>query len=307
MKIGNIELPYGAILAPMAGYTEAGFRAVCAREGAVMTVTEMISAKGLLMDGKNTLELLQRNEFEKICAVQLFGHEPDVMAEAVLSDFLKPFDIIDINMGCPVRKVVKNGAGCALMKNPALASKIISGIKKNAGKRPVTVKFRMGWSKNLENYVEFGKMCEASGADAVTLHSRFGLDYYSGNALKNAWSKLKESVNIPVIANGDIREKPDFQNAMNFVDGVMIGRGALGRPQLFGEIRGFSSGLSVFEIIEAHISELKKYFDDEKVAINFRKHISHYLKGVYGGREVKAAASKITSTNELLALVKSVL
>lgn len=299
MKIGNIQLNEGAILAPMAGYTEVGFRAVCAHQGAVMTVTEMISAKGIMYNGEKTIELLHVSPYEKLCAVQIFGSEPDIMAEAVKTDYLKNFPIIDINMGCPVSKVVKSGEGSALMKNSALASKIISAIKLAAGSRPVTVKFRLGWDNNSKNYIEFGKMAQDSGADAITLHSRTRADFYSGQADVKAWEQLKNAVNIPVIASGDIRDRHGYENALKIVDGVMIGRGALGRPQIFREILGNQDLITTWEAITLHIDELLKYYNDNYVAVNFRKHAGYYLKGINGSREIKVKLNKAQSTQEI--------
>ena len=307
MKIGNIELGTGAILAPMAGYTEIGFRAACAHFGAVMTVTEMISAKGLIYNGEKTLGLLYVSPYEKLCAVQIFGSEPDVMAEAVKTSYLKDFSIIDINMGCPVNKVVKGGEGSALMNNPALASKIISAVKNAAGNRPVTAKFRLGWDENNKNFLDFGKMAQDSGADAITLHSRTRADFYSGYADIKAWEQLKNAVNIPVIASGDIKDKQGYDDALKAVDGVMIGRGALGRPQIFGEVLGKENLLNPMYAIKIHLNELKKHYDDRMVAINFRKHIGYYLKGTNGGKEIKVLCNQAQSTDEILDLLGKVL
>lgn len=305
MKIGNIVLPEGAILAPMAGFTEVGFRGVCANAGASMTVTEMVSAKGLIYDSKNTFELLHRSEYEKICAIQLFGSEPDVMAEAVKDEALQSFDIIDINMGCPVPKVVKNGEGSALMKNISLASKVIEACKKNTNK-PVTVKFRLGWDEGNINYIEFGKMCEGSGADAIALHSRTRAMMYSGKADVTAWEKLKKAVNIPVIASGDVVDIEGYNVAMQLCDGVMIGRGALGRPEIFAQIIG-KSYESKLSIIKEHIEILKKYFDDKYIATNIRKHIAHYLKGIKGARAIKGGLAALTTTQAVIDAVSEVL
>lgn len=307
MRIGKNELAEGAILAPMAGFTEPGFRAVCAASGAVLTVTEMVSAKGLFYNGEKTIELLHTTEYEKIRAVQIFGSEPDIMAQAVQSQYLEKFDIIDINMGCPVNKVVKNGEGSALMNNLALASKIITAVKKAAGKRPVTVKFRLGWDHNNKNYIEFGKMCQDSGADAITLHSRTRSDFYSGQADIQAWENLKNAVSIPVIANGDIKDKQTYEQALRTADGVMIGRGALGRPQIFAEILDKPRDLSPIEAVKMHIGVLLRFFDPKYVAVNFRKHAHYYLKGLRNSREIKNAINQIDDIDEIIKLLESVL
>jgi tRNA-dihydrouridine synthase B len=307
MKIGDIDLGEGAILAPMAGFTEPGFRAVCARIGAGLTVTEMVSAKGLIHNGEKTLELLHTSQYEKISAVQIFGSDPEVMAQAVQSPYLEKFDIIDINMGCPVNKVVKNGEGSALMKNLPLASKIISAVKAAAQDRPVTVKFRLGWDRDTKNYIDFGKMCQDSGADALTLHARTRADFYSGRAKIEAWEKLKNAVSIPVIANGDIKDKQSYRQALDWADGVMIGRGALGYPQIFADVLDKSVDLTLMEAVLMHINELLKYFEPERAAINFRKHAHHYLKGVPNSREIKNKINQTDDINQVIELLKSAL
>lgn len=307
MKIGNIDLGKGAILAPMAGFTEPGFRAVCAKSGASLTVTEMVSAKGLLYNGEKTLELLHTSEYEKVCAVQIFGSEPEAMAQAVQSPYLKKFDIIDINMGCPVNKVVKNGEGSALMQNLPLASKIITAVKQAAGTKPVTVKFRLGWDKNNKNYIDFGKMCQDSGADAIALHARTRADMYSGQADISAWEQLKNAVSIPVIANGDLRDRQACQQALEVVDGVMIGRGALGNPQVFAEVLDKSDILCPIEAVILHIEVLLRHFEPKRVAINFRKHAHHYLKGAKNSREIKDKINQTDDIDLVIELLKSAL
>ena len=307
MKIGDIDLGEGAILAPMAGFTAPGFRAVCARFGASMTVTEMVSAKGLMHNGEKTLELLHTSEYEKICAVQIFGSDPEIMAQAVQSPYLEKFDIIDINMGCPVNKVVKNGEGCALMNNLPLASKIISAVKAAAKTRPVTVKFRLGWDSDNKNYIEFGKMCQESGADALTLHARARAGFYSGRAEIEAWQKLKNAVSVPVIANGDIIDKRSYLQALNWADGAMIGRGALGNPWIFADILDRPVDLAPFEVVLSHISELLKYFEPKRAAVNFRKHAHHYLKGIPNSREIKNKINQTDDIGQVIELLKSAL
>lgn len=307
MRIGKIDLGEGAILAPMAGFTEPGFRAVCAKNGAVLTITEMVSAKGLFYNGEKTIELLHTSEFEKIRAVQIFGSEPEIMAQAVQSEYLEKFDIIDINMGCPVNKVVKNGEGSALMKNPNLASKIITAVKKAAGDRPVTVKFRLGWDESHKNYIEFGKICQDSGADAVALHARTRAQLYGGEAEIEAWAELKNALTIPVIANGDIKDKQTYEQALKAADGAMIGRGALGHPQIFSEILGKTPALSPIEAAKLHISELLKYFEPKRAAVNFRKHAHHYLKGVPNSRELKNQINQTDDIGQIIELLERAL
>ena len=237
--IKNVELKSNAILAPMAGFTDLAFRKMCSDFGAGLTTTEMISAKALHYKNKKTEDMLFSLDGESPKAVQIFGHEPDIMAEAVKNPLLEKFDIIDINMGCPAPKIYTNGDGSALMQNMELAEAVISACVK-ATDKPVTVKFRLGHNENEINVIEFAKMCERAGAAAITVHGRTKVQGYSGKVDYEKIAEVKKAVGIPVFANGDCRSKEDFDNILKITgcDGVMIGRAAIGKPEIFAEMLG---------------------------------------------------------------------
>lgn len=237
LKIGDVEIPVNLILAPMAGVTDLPFRILCHENGAGMAVTEMVSAKAVLYKNKNTKELLLTDSAEGITSLQLFGSDPDSMAEAARILEELPFPIIDINMGCPVPKVVGNGEGSALMKDPVLAGKIIAAVA-GAVKKPVTVKMRAGFFENERTAAEIAHVAEESGAKAVAVHARTRAQYYSGQADYSIIGEVKERVSIPVIGNGDIRKYADVKRMYDVsgCDGFMIGRAARGNPWIFNKI-----------------------------------------------------------------------
>lgn len=238
MNIGNLIFHNNVFLAPMAGFTDIAFREICKELGCGLVYTEMVSAKALYYESNNTKELCVISNKEKPVALQLFGHEPEIMANAV--EFFNDNNdvcILDVNMGCPAPKIVKNGDGSALMKDPKLASEIIKAMKKVA-KKPITVKFRKGFDKNNINAVEFAKVMEQSGADAITIHGRTREQMYEGKADWTIISKVKNAVSIPVIGNGDVFSAEDAIEMINKTncDGVMVGRGAQGNPWIFKQI-----------------------------------------------------------------------
>ncbi len=235
MNIGNIEIKNNTFLAPMAGVTDRPFRTLCKMLGAGLTYTEMVSVKGLYYKSEKTEELLATSNLERPCAVQLFGHEPEIFKSVISSGVLHKFDIIDINMGCPAPKIVKNGDGSALMNNLELASQIIKACV-SATSKPITVKFRKGFKKNDDKLVEFAKMCERSGASAITVHPRTREDMFSGTVDIENIRKVKQSVNIPVIGNGDVTSVESYNKMKTVCDGVMIGRESLKSPELFLKI-----------------------------------------------------------------------
>ena len=235
MQIGSVTLAGRLALAPMAGVTDLAFRQICREHGAALTVTEMVSTKALCYQDKKTPRMLALGEDEHPAAAQVFGHEPETMAEgAKIARAVSGCDIIDINMGCPAPKIVNNGDGSALMRDPALAARVIEAVVK-AVDVPVTVKFRKGWDEKSVNCVEFARMAEAAGAAAITIHGRTRAQQYSGKADWDAIRAVKQAVSIPVFANGDVAEPADVVRILEYTgaDAVMIGRGALGDPWIF--------------------------------------------------------------------------
>lgn len=305
MKIKDIELKNNLILAPMAGYTDIALREQCKKFGAGLTVTEMISAKGLIYDSEKTKRMLITSPLEDVKAVQLFGHEPYVIAEAIKSELLKDFDIIDINMGCPAPKIIKNGDGSYLMTQPQLAKAIVEEAVKSTNK-PITVKMRLGYKTN--NAVEYAKMLESAGASAITVHGRLTTQGYSGNADYNAIAEVKKAVKIPVIANGDVCSKQDYEKILKITnaDGVMIGRGAVGNPHLFADILNLEMPFNKLECITEQYELLLKNYNEHFVITSMRKQIVKYLKDEGVSNELKLkllSAETYAEVTELLKLV----
>ena len=300
MKIGSIETKNNIFLAPQAGVSEVAFRSLCARLGAGLTYTEMVSVKGLYYNSKNTFELLRRGEEEDLVAVQLFGHEPEIFKKVIESKVLDNFDIIDINMGCPAPKIVKNGDGSALMKDMGLARKIIETCV-SVSLKPVTVKFRKGYYKNDDLLVEFAKMCEEAGASAITIHPRTKEDGYSGVIDASDFEKVKRAVKIPVIASGDIVDKESLERVLKAdVDGVMLARGAVGHPEIFTTLNGGNASMSHEEIIKTHIYLLKKYYSDERKIVNLlKRHAMKYVSDTKKRKDI-ALSSSLKEIEEIL-------
>ena len=303
IKIGDITLSTPYLLAPLAGYTDIAFREMAREEGAGLTYTEMVSAKGLVYGNEKTADLLRLSPSETPSAVQIFGSEPDIMARAIQ---MINADIIDINMGCPVRKIVTNGEGSALMLNPDLAQRIVETCSRAAGSRPVSVKFRLGFDDKHINCVEFAKKMEEAGAKAITLHGRTREQFYSGQANRELIKQAADAVSIPLFANGDIVSQSDVAEFSDSkVAGYMIGRGAIGKPEIFSELRGIFRPVDKVEQIKRHISVLSKYLPSYVVVNDMKKHICYYMKGVQGIKEIKNAVYNAKTLSELIQIVSN--
>ena len=292
------------MLAPMAGYTDFAFRSVCRDYGVALTVTEMVSAKALVMGNQLTQTMLHREPNDSPCFCQLFGHEPEVLAESATMVDVAAFEGIDINMGCPVRKIVGNGDGSALMENPKLASQCIAAVKQAIGDKPLSVKFRLGVSDD-SLAVDFAKMCRDSGADFVTVHFRTRKQMYAGNADFTLLPQLV-NVGIPVVANGDVRTKAQYDALIaGGAFAVAVGRGALGNPQLFAELAAKPYHIDVLHTIRHQTAMLAELYPDRVVANEMKKHISFYLKGKRGAKATIVAVNACKCTVEMLKLVQN--
>lgn len=302
-----------ALLAPLAGITNLPFRLIARQFGCGLCVTEMISANGLIRESAKTNEYLKTTSGDRPLGVQLFGADPKVMAQAARLVAAQNPDIIDINMGCPVKKVLKTGAGAILMKDPALAGRIIAAVVK-AVNLPVTVKIRSGWSKNTVNAVEIAGIAEESGASAIIVHARTADQGFSGQADWEVIARVKQAVKIPVIGNGDIRRPEDAPRmlAQTGCDAVMVGRGALGNPWIFKGINQLMAGeknhglplLSERQsIIKAHWEMEKTYCGEITANKSFRKHLLWYTKGLPGSGRLRDIVGKMTDAHEMFTQV----
>lgn len=303
MKIKDLDFSSDPlILAPMAGVTDVGFRAICSSFGADATVTEMLSARAMEHNPKKTEFMTLTTEAEKIKIAQIFGHEADFMERAIKNPLLQKFDSFDINMGCPAPKIVKNGEGSALMDNLSLASKIISACK-NATDKPVSVKFRKG-SKS-ENFREFARMCQDSGADFVTFHARTVEQGYSGKADLEAIATVKADLKIPVVGNGDVIDVDSYQKMKQTgVDGIMIGRGATGHPWIFSILKGENEKIDKYEVVKKHIEILREHFEENWLKLYIRKHLLWYASDLPMSANLRLKLATCDDIDQCLKILK---
>ena len=313
MKIGNIEIKNNIALGPMAGVTDLPFRKLCKEMNCGIVYTEMVSAKAILYNNKNTDELLKIDDSEHPVAVQLFGSEPDIMADIASRIEEGPYEFIDVNMGCPVPKIVNNGEGSALMKNMKLAGEIVNAMAKKC-KKPITVKFRKGFNDSMINAVEFARVLEANGAQAVAVHGRTREQYYSGCADWDIIRQVKEAVKIPVIGNGDIASPEDAKRMIEETgcDGIMIGRASRGNPWIFNRVYQYlHNGVlldkpdkeEVKKMILRHARMLLDYKGDYTGIREMRKHVAWYISGYPHSASIRNAVNMVESYEELEELI----
>lgn len=316
MRIGNLEVNNPIALGPMAGVTDLAFRTVCAELGANITVTEMVSSRALVYKDKKSAVLLKKNE-GSLCGAQIFGNDPDVMAEgARLALEISGCDFLDINMGCPMPKIANSGDGCGLMRTPELAGEILSAVVK-AVDVPVTVKCRLGWDKGSINVLDFAKRMEDNGAAMITVHGRTRSMLYSGVADWDMIAKVKQQVSVPVIANGDIVNGETAVKCLKRTgaDGIMIGRATFGDPWIFAEVRAALDGNMDYQrpILKDRIAlavrqfELSEQDHGEHIAcLEARKHFAWYLRGVAHSSYYKNQISSLNTMEDIYRIAKDV-
>lgn len=313
MRIKNLELENNIFLAPMAGVTDKAFRLITKPFGPALMYTEMVSGKGLYYKSKKTADLLAADSREMPLAVQIFGHEPKIMADIAKNALSGGAVIIDINMGCPAPKIVNNGDGSALMKSPELAGEVISSVC-NAVDVPVTVKFRAGWNSDSINAVQLAEIAELNGASAITIHGRTREQFYSGKADLDIIKSVKNAVSIPVIGNGDITDGKSARYMLDYTgcNGVMIGRAAEGNPWIFRDVIHYLKTGEVLppptiseriEVAKHHFDLLIKYKGEHRGTLEGRKHMSWYFKGIPGGAVLRGYINKAETPSQMLEIL----
>ena len=304
VDIGRLSTKNNIFLAPLAGFTDFSLRSICYDLGAGLCFTEMVSAKGLTYNNQNTKELLLTADNEYIKAVQLFGSEPDILRRACESRDLEKFDIVDINMGCPVPKVFNNGEGSKLLDNIPLAQSIVKECVKSG--KTITVKMRLGTQRPSFAALDLAKAVEQAGASMVTVHGRYRDDYYRGEIDYDKIAQIKGALKIPVIANGNLFSVKDAELCLDKTgaDGVMLARGALSKPWLFSEIQGIPVE-NKKEVINRHIDLLLTKYSDQRVAVILRKQMALYVLGQRDAKKLKLKAFEATSTKELKQIINN--
>lgn len=312
MNIGKLSLKNRLILAPMAGVTDLPFRELAVEQGCGLVVTEMVSAKGLVMGGETTHRLLASTEKEKPVAIQLFGSEPESMAEAAVILEKMGADIVDVNMGCPVKKVVNSGAGSALLKDLNRAGEILTAIRRRIN-IPLTIKIRTGWDPSSIVALEMLTVAEASGVDALTVHGRTRSQGYGGKADWAVIRRLKGKARIPVIGNGDVETPEDAKKMIHTTgcDGVMIGRGALGNPWIFSQTLDYLASGSYdsptmdekAEVALRHLQGVTQLYGEKKGVKLFRKHLAWYAKGMTGAARFRSIVNGAVAPSEVEELI----
>ncbi len=313
LNIGGVPLKSHAVLAPMAGVSDRAYRELCVRFGAAYCVSEMVSSKALSFNSKKSEELMEISDLERPCGIQIFGDDPKCMADAAKHALENKPDIIDINMGCPAPKISSNGSGSALMKNPRLCGEIVKAVTAVTD-TPVTVKIRKGWDDDSVNAVEVAKICESAGAAAITVHGRTRQQYYKPPVDYDIIRAVRESVSVPVIANGDIDSAERAKEVMDITgcDLVMIGRATLGNPWIFSQINAYLENPNVkihtpdleerLGVMIEHISKMVEYKGEHMAMLQARKLVVGYFKGMKGAAALRNEVGKIKTLDDLYEL-----